>query len=215
MPEIEDPRALRMRLILALRQAGLREPRVLAVLEQVPRDWFLPGELPEDVWEDIALPLPGGEVATRPSVIGAALALLAPDSHSLVLEIGTGSGYQAALLTQMARKVISLERRRGLAVAARERLGKLRLLSAQVHCADGAEGWAREAPFDRIILNAAAPSLDLWRTQLAPRGVLVAPLQKPQGQVLARLTAEGVYEELPLPPGGEFQPLGRGLEEDL
>lgn len=215
MPEIEDPRALRMRLILALRQAGLREPRVLAVLEQAPRDWFLPGELPEDVWEDIALPLPGGEVATRPSVIGAALALLAPEPHSLVLEIGTGSGYQTALLTQMARKVISLERRRGLAVTARERLGKLRLLSAQVHCADGAEGWARDAPFDRIVLNAAAPSLDFWRTQLALGGVLVAPLQKPQGQVLARLTAEGAYEELPLPPGGEFQPLGRGLEEDL
>lgn len=215
MNQTEDPRAQRMRLILALRQAGLRDAGVLAVLEQVPRDWFLPGELAEDAWEDLALPLPGGEAATRPSIVGAALGLLAPEPHCVVLEIGSGSGYQTAALVHMARKVISLERRRGLAVAARERLGKLRMLAAQVHCADGSLGWPREGPYDRIVINAAVPSLEPWCAQLAPGGVVVAPVFSERGQVLARLGADGVRQEAPLPPGGAFAPLGSGLEEDL
>jgi len=215
-PETPDPLlAERMRLMLALRQSGVTDPLVLGALEQVPRGHFLPPESGELIWENVLHPLPHGETATKPGMVAVMLAALAIEPGSTVLEIGVGSGYQTAAIALLARKVVGLERRRGLAIAARERIGRLRLLNAHVHCADGWEGWAREGPYDRIIINAAIPGPDAWLGQLAEDGVLLAPFRSGPAQSLVRFDSGGrVLDEIAVPADARFAPLQRGVADE-
>lgn len=179
-----------MRLVLMLRQAGATDPQVLAAIERTPREVFAPPDCGDLAWEDVALPLPFGQFSTKPSLIGQMLALadIAPGSH--VLEVGVGSGYQTAVLALLARRVVGLERIRGLAMDARERLGRLRRMQAVVHCADGLEGWAREAPYDRILVNALVNDAAPFHAHLASDGILVAPMECPDGQRLVRFSGQ-------------------------
>ena len=124
-----------------------------------------------------------------------------------------GSGYQTAALALLSRKVVGLDRRRDLAIAARERLGRLRLMNVHVHCADGWEGWPREAPYDRIIINAAIPDPAPWVGQLAEDGMLLAPFRSGPAQTLTRFWRDGTREETPIRADARFAALQHGLPE--
>ncbi|MBL8550282.1 MAG: protein-L-isoaspartate O-methyltransferase [Hyphomonadaceae bacterium] len=170
-----DPARL-MRFVLELRQAGVTDRKTLAAMERTPRALFAPDHLSALALEDVALPLAHDQSLTKPSVVGRMIAALLLTGGELVLEVGTGSGYQTAALALMARKVTTLERHRPLVADARARFGGLRLMNVQAHVADGRAGWPDGAPYDRIIVNAAAESpppalLD----QLAPDGLLLMP----------------------------------------
>ncbi|MDX2233444.1 MAG: rRNA adenine N-6-methyltransferase family protein [Hyphomonadaceae bacterium] len=173
---MEDPGFDRlMRFVLELRQSGVTDARVLAAMERTPRTHFAPAQFAAFALEDRALPLADGQQMTKPSTVGRVLCALDLKGGETVLEVGTGSGYQAAVIGAVARRVISLERRQALAAAARGRVGQLRAMHVYVHWADGAEGWRDEPAFDRIVINAAvaAPPPAL-AAQLSAGGVMAA-----------------------------------------
>jgi len=200
-----------MRFILELRQAGVTDARVLGALERTPRHHYAPAHLSDLAYDDISLPLAQAQSMTKPSVVGRVVAALDVQPGDHVLEIGAGSGFQAAVLAQLGHKVVTIERWRDLAADARMRFGQARLMRAQAHMADGALGWPDEAPYDRIVINAAiaAPPPALL-AQLKPGGALVAPLGDAEGQRLIRWRNDTRDDFGPV----KFQPLEEGLGED-
>ncbi|MGE0595236.1 MAG: protein-L-isoaspartate(D-aspartate) O-methyltransferase [Hyphomonadaceae bacterium] len=204
-----DPARL-MRFVLEMRQGGLTDARTLSALERTPRTHYAPEHLDALALDDVGLPLAHGQTMTKPSIVGRMVEALGPQPGDSVLELGTGSGFQAAAIATLAHRVVTLERWRDLAAAARERIGAARLMRVFVHCADGFEGWADEGPYDRIIVNAAVlelppPLLD----QLKPGGVLIAPLGDAEGQRLVRYS-NGRRDDL---GPAKFAPLERGVIE--
>lgn len=182
-----SPRA-RARLVESLRRNGIRDERVLAVMGSVPRHLFIDEALASRAYEDTALPIGRAQTISQPWVVARMTeALLEGGPRSKVLEIGTGSGYQAAVLAHLVEHVYTVERIDELQRAARRRF--LRLGYRNVHCRydDGRIGWAEHAPYDAIMVTAAASALDpeLLR-QLSPQGVLVAPVGEPGAQQLMR-----------------------------
>jgi protein-L-isoaspartate(D-aspartate) O-methyltransferase len=170
----DDPARL-MRFVLEMRQEGVTHARVLSAMERTPRSHYAPAHLEGLALENVILPLAHAQTMTKPSVIGRMVAALDPQAGDTVLEIGTGSGYQSAVLSALAGKVVSLERQRDLVADARGRFGRARLTNVFAHVADGAEGWAENAPYDRIILNAAVREIPpALLAPLKPGGVLVA-----------------------------------------
>jgi protein-L-isoaspartate(D-aspartate) O-methyltransferase len=199
-----------MRFVLDMRQAGVTDARALSAMERTPRTHYAPTHLEALALDDVGLPLPHGQTMTKPSIVGRVIAALDPQADDTVLEVGAGSGYQAAVLSAMAHKVITLERWRDIATDARASFGGARLMRTFAHVADGYEGWAEDAPYDRIVVNAAmeeiAPAL---LAQLKPGGVLVAPVGDADAQRLIRL-CNGISEDLgPV----KFAALERGVEE--
>ncbi|MEZ0213348.1 MAG: protein-L-isoaspartate(D-aspartate) O-methyltransferase [Xanthobacteraceae bacterium] len=183
------PEALpRVALMLALRKRGLREPAVMRAFEQVPRDRFVEPESRPLAWADQALPISCGQTISQPSVIAWSTEALDLGPTHKVLEVGTGSGYHAALLGRIARAVVTLERFRTLAASAAERLRDLDIRNVEVVVADGALGWPAGAPYDRIVVNAAVERVPpALFEQLAENGVLVAPVGPPEAaQMLTR-----------------------------
>ncbi len=204
-----DPARL-MRFVLEMRQAGVTDARALAAMERTPRAHFAPEHLEGLALDDVGLPLPHAQIMTKPSLIGRMVAALSLAPEHAVLEVGTGSGFQAAVIAAMARRVVTLERWRELVAEARGRLGRARLLHVFAHTADGAEGWSEEAPYDRIVVNAAMADVPAALIeQLKPGGVLLAPLGDAEAQRLIRY-CNGDREDLgPV----RFQPLERGVGE--
>jgi len=205
-----DPARL-MRFVLEMRQAGVTDARALAALERTPRAHFAPAHLEGLALDDVGLPLPHGQSMTKPSLVGRVLTALQLAPEHVVLEIGAGSGFQAAAIADIARRVVTLDRWRDLVAEARGRLGRARLLHVFAHTADGAEGWAADAPYDRIVVNAAlsevpAPLLE----QLKPEGILLAPVGDADAPHLIRFR-NGEREDLgPI----RLAPLERGLGEE-
>lgn len=201
-----DPARL-MRFVLEMRQAGVTDARILSALERTPRTHYAPDHLAGLALDDVGLPLAHGQAMTKPSIVARMAAALEPLPEHAVLEIGAGSGFQAAVLSALAHRVVTIERWRDLAADARARFGTARLMRTFAHVADGFDGWAEEAPYDRIVVNAAledlpAPLLD----QLKADGVLLAPL----GERLVRYR-NGQREDLgPI----KFAPLERGVPEE-
>lgn len=204
-----DPARL-MRFVLELRQAGVTDSRTLSALERTPRADYAPTHLAGLAMDDVGLPLAHAQTMTKPSLIGRMVAALAPEAGDNVLEVGAGSGYQAAIIASLAHRVTSLERWRDLAAEARARIGTARLMRVHVHAADGFDGWADDAPYDRIIVNAALAELPpALLEQLKHGGVLLAALAGADGQRLIRYR-NGQQEDLgPI----KLQPLERGLED--
>lgn len=200
-----DPARL-MRFVLEMRQAGVTDARVLSALERTPRTSFAPTHLEGLAMDDIGLPLAHAQTMTKPSLVGRMLTALEAQAGDRVLEVGTGSGYQAAVLALLAHKVTTLERYRDLAAEARGRIGAARLMRAFAYCADGFDGWPEDAPFDRIIVNAGVAELPApLLAQLKPGGALVAAV----ADRLIRVR-NGVAEDLgPV----KLQPLERGIAE--
>ena len=176
--EHNDPYAeQRMEFLLTLRRRGIQDLRVLRALEFVPRERFVEPEQAEYAYDDSALPIECGQTISQPYVVAAMSEALALEPNHKVLEIGTGSGYQAAILAQLAAAVVSVERYRTLADAARRRLRAIGLDNVTVIVGDGALGAPEHAPFDRIIVTAAAPDVpQTLLDQLKEGGIMVVPI---------------------------------------
>ncbi len=180
------------RLILALRSQGVTDPAVLAAIERTPRDLFTPELFKERSWEDSALPIACGQTISQPFIVGLMTQALTLEPRARVLEIGTGSGYQTAVLSRLARLVYTIERYRTLKREAESRFETLGLTNVITKFGDGGQGWPEQAPFDRILVTAAAPSEPkLLLRQLKPAGVLVAPIGKGPVQRLMRYAGDG------------------------
>ncbi|MFT3955421.1 MAG: protein-L-isoaspartate(D-aspartate) O-methyltransferase [Piscinibacter sp.] len=183
-----DSADVRRQMVQRLHAQGLQHEVVLAALASVPRHLFVDAALATQAYEDTSLPIGHGQTISKPSVVGRMLELLmqgenARKAGSLgrALEIGTGCGYQAALLAQLARQVISIERLRPLHDKAREHLAALRLTQPRLVYGDGMRGHPPNAPYDSIIAAAGGEALPpAWLEQLAVGGRLVAPLQEPR-----------------------------------
>jgi protein-L-isoaspartate(D-aspartate) O-methyltransferase len=179
-----------------LRSRGIADPRVLEVMGLVPREAFVSGpghRRPEEAYRDSALPAGRGQTLSQPYMVARMTEALQPSENDRILEIGTGTGYQTAVLTHLAAEVWSVERDPVLADEARERLGHLGLLErVRLRVGDGSLGWPEAAPFDGILVTAGAPDVPkALKEQLAEGGRLVVPVGPRESQVLLRLTRRG------------------------
>ena len=188
----ENAKADLPRLMQALRDQGVTDPQVLKAIETTPRDLFTPDLFKERSWEDSALPIACGQTISQPFIVGLMTQALTLEPRARVLEIGTGSGYQTAVLSRLARLVYSVERYRTLKREAEARFETLQLTNVITKFGDGGMGWPEQAPFDRILVTAAAPSEPkVLLRQLKPAGVLVAPIGKGPVQRLMRYAGDG------------------------
>jgi protein-L-isoaspartate(D-aspartate) O-methyltransferase len=180
------------KLVLGLRSQGVTDPSVLAAIEKTPRDLFTPDLFKERSWEDSALPIACGQTISQPYIVGLMTQALTLEPRARVLEIGTGSGYQTAVLSRLSRLVYTVERYRTLLRAAEVLFDRLQITNVITKFGDGFLGWAEQAPFDRILVTAAAPEEPtLLLGQLKPSGVLVAPVGKGSVQELRRYAGDG------------------------
>jgi protein-L-isoaspartate(D-aspartate) O-methyltransferase len=182
----------RARLVLGLRSNGVTDPQVLNAIERTPRDLFVPNLFQERAWEDSALPIACGQTISQPLIVGMMTQALTLEPRARVLEIGTGSGYQTAVLSRLSRLVYSVERYRTLLRDAEARLKTLGLMNIITKFGDGGEGWPEQAPFDRIMVTAAMDAEPkALLSQLKPNGVLVAPIGRGPVQSLKRYVGDG------------------------
>jgi protein-L-isoaspartate(D-aspartate) O-methyltransferase len=175
-----------------IRRRGVASPRVLEAMLSVPRHEFVPDEFRADAYADKPLPIGEGQTISQPFMVGAMTEALELTGSERVLEIGTGSGYQAVVLSLLAREVISVESHTSLALAAQERLGRLGYANVHVHNGDGSLGFADAAPYDAILITAAAPDIPpLLASQLLEGGRLVIPVGGQENQELLQARKEG------------------------
>ncbi|HBF60899.1 MAG TPA: protein-L-isoaspartate O-methyltransferase [Methyloceanibacter sp.] len=197
---------------MQLRRRGIRDADVLRAIERIPRELFVDDAFSEHAYQDIALPIECGQTISQPFVVAIMTEKLDLKPTHKVLEIGTGSGYQAAILSQLCRRVYSVERWRELQKAAEARLAKLKIANVTTIIGDGWLGWPPQAPFDRIIVTAAAldaPAALL--DQLREGGRMIIPLgetRDTQSLVQIDKTPEGLVETPLLPV--RFVPLVHG-----
>ena len=203
----------KMRFLFALRPRGVTDSRVLTAMEKIDRGLFVRGIFADRAYEDMPLPIACGQTISQPSVVGLMTQALQVNPRDTVLEVGTGSGYQAAILSQLARRVYTVDRYRRLVREAGELFRQLDLVNITAITADGSHGLPDQAPFDRILVTAAAedppgPLLE----QLKPGGIMVVPVgQSDAVQALIKVTRTQSgfdYEELrPV----RFVPLVEGI----
>jgi protein-L-isoaspartate(D-aspartate) O-methyltransferase len=188
-----DPRLARERMVATqIAARGVRDERVLRAMREVPRDAFVPAPLKEDAYEDRPLPIGEGQTISQPYIVAAMTVLLAPGPEDHVLDIGTGSGYQAAILAVLVRSVVSVERHAALAARAVETLASLGLTNVEVIVGDGSAGYPARAPYDRILVAAGAPEVPAeLQDQLADGGRLVIPVGPPAFQRLTVVDRRG------------------------
>ena len=182
----------RMEFQLALRRRGISDQAVLRAMDEVPREYFVAAGFTETAYADQALPIACGQTISQPFVVAYMTEKLEVEPQHRVLEIGTGSGYQAAILARLAREVVSIERYRTLADAARERLKTLGYTNVTIRSGDGMAGAPDLAPFDRIMVTAAAEDVpEALVAQLAEGGKMVLPVgPRHDAQYIVRLTKQ-------------------------
>ncbi|MDP3961516.1 MAG: protein-L-isoaspartate(D-aspartate) O-methyltransferase [Pseudorhodobacter sp.] len=214
--EEDDPAERKMRFLFGLRSRGVTDARVLGAMEKIDRGLFVRGLFAERAYDDMPLPIACGQTISQPSVVGLMTQALNVQPRDVVLEIGTGSGYQAAILSQLARRVYTVDRHRRLVREASELFRTLNLGNITALVADGCHGLPDQAPFDRIIVTAAAedPPGPLL-AQLKIGGIMVLPVGQSdavQSLIKVTRTPRGFdYDEL-LPV--RFVPLVEGLGAD-
>ena len=195
MAAVSDPGVERMEFQLALRRRGISDQDVLRAMDAVPREYFVTTEFADNAYADQALPIACGQTISQPYVVAYMTEQLDVSRDQRVLEIGTGSGYQTAILSRLAREVVSIERYRTLADTARERLKTLGYSNVTILHGDGFAGAPERAPFDRIIVTAAAEDIpQALVDQLAPYGKMLLPVgshRGPQHIVKLTKTADG------------------------
>lgn len=178
----------RRRMVERLARAGVRDVRVLAALEAVPRHRLVPEALRGQAYREAAVPIGSGQTISAPAVVGAMSQALELRGGECVLEVGTGSAYQAAVLARLAERVISIERVPALAARARRALDELGVSNVVVHLGDGSLGRPADAPFDAILVTAGGPDIPRpLLDQLAPGGRLVGPFGTRERQLLVRI----------------------------
>jgi protein-L-isoaspartate(D-aspartate) O-methyltransferase len=194
-PGRADQSAPRRRMVERLAEAGVRDRRVLAAFAAVPRHLLVPEALHAQAYRDAALPIGEGQTISAPGVVAAMSEALELKGGETVLEIGTGSGYQAAILSQLAARVVSVERVQTLAARARRALDTLGMTNVVVYWGDGTRGRPNEAPFDAIVVTAGGPSVpEPLLAQLAVGGRLVGPFGERAEQRLLRVRRTGAHE---------------------
>jgi protein-L-isoaspartate(D-aspartate) O-methyltransferase len=202
----------KQRLIAELRRGGIDDERVLAVMTAIPREVFVSSTFVERAYDNMALPIGFGQTISQPLVVAAMTQALGVGPRMKVLEIGTGSGYQAAILAKLCRRLYTIERYKVLAKDAEKRLLDLRIHNVVYHVGDGTRGWPPQAPFDRIIVTAAAGEMPMALIeQLAVGGVMLVPVgADPVNQTVERVvrTEEGFTREPIMPV--RFVPLVGG-----
>lgn len=195
-PETRDARRRMVRNHLMAR--GIHARRVLAAMAWVPREWFVPPQHRRAAYDDRPLPIGNGQTISQPYVVAWMTAHLAPRRRERVLEVGTGSGYQTAVLARLAGRVYTTERLPDLLVEAEDRFRRLGMGTIERRLGDGAVGWPEQAPFDAIIVTAAAPAIPApLLDQLAPGGRLVIPVGDAGAQelVIMQRRSDGRLEE--------------------
>lgn len=187
---------------------GIRDPRVIEAMKWLPRERFFPKDLETHAFDDAAAPIGHGQTISQPYIVALMSEALHLEPHHKVLEIGTGSGYQAAILAKLAGEVYTVERVKSLLDEAFERLSSLHIRNVHFHFGDGSMGWAKHAPYDRIIITAAAPSVsDAIFDQLEEGGVCVAPVGSHDEQELVRYVKQDGQIESHNICGVRFVPL--------
>lgn len=191
-----------------LRPRGIRDPRLLNAMRRVPREAFVPESIAPDAYADGALPIDCNQTISQPVIVAMMTEALQLSGDEKVLEIGTGSGYQTAILAELAGEVFSIERHAELTRQAESRLSELGYKSVHLQIGDGSLGWPDEAPFDRILITAAAAECPpvLW-DQLCEGGILVGPFGPPSEQVLYELHKIGGKPKSKVLTGCRFVPL--------
>ncbi|MCD8475777.1 MAG: protein-L-isoaspartate(D-aspartate) O-methyltransferase [Shewanella sp.] len=174
-----------------LSEAGISHPGVLQALAATPRELFVDGALAHKAYENTALPIGSGQTISQPYIVGRMTELVLATNPAKVLEIGTGSGYQAAILAQLVPQLYTVERIKSLQIQARQRLKRLDLHNVSFKYGDGWQGWENRAPFDAIVVTAAAAEIpEALLQQLTDGGVLVVPVGEDNQQLL-RIVREG------------------------
>ena len=187
--------AQKIRLIMDLRRQGILDNDVLSAVERVPREMFVPEAMRAEAYENIPLPISQGQTISQPFIVAYMTQALCLGERNRILEIGTGSGYQAAVLAQLSRRVCTVERYRTLLRQAEACFEALKLHNITTRLGDGGKGWPELAPFARIIVTAAAPAMpQSLAEQLDDGGIMVIPVGTSGEQVLYRITRQG--EEL-------------------
>ena len=184
----------RIRLIMDLRKKGIKDTNVLAAIERVPREQFVPDAVRDQAWDDIALPIGCGQTISQPYVVARMTEALEISDRDKVLEIGTGCGYQCAVLAHLCRRVYSIERHKPLLEKAEKRLDQIKLRNYTAIVGDGMKGWPTingidQAPFDKIICTAAArrePPVALFK-QVKVGGMMIIPVDDGQGTQTLKL----------------------------
>jgi protein-L-isoaspartate(D-aspartate) O-methyltransferase len=201
---------------MELRRQGITDTSVLAAIERVPRDSFVPDTFKDQAYENIALPIKQGQTISQPYVVAYMTEALRVSSRMKVLEIGTGSGYQSAVLSKLCRRVYTVERYRSLLQEAEARFAALRISNVTTRVGDGMKGWPEQAPFERIVVTAAAATVpSALVDQLAIDGMMVLPLGSTtteQEIVRVTRTEHGCTEEALL--AVRFVPLLPGIAEE-
>jgi protein-L-isoaspartate(D-aspartate) O-methyltransferase len=190
--------AQRRALIERLQERGIRDMEVLRAFDQVPRHEFLPEAVWHRAYEDAPLPIGFGQTASQPSLQALYMQILQLRATDKVLEIGTGSGFQTAVLAQLADRVYSVERLRPLSIRARSVLDRLRVSNVALMVGDGTIGWSRYAPYDAILVAAGGPEIpEPLLAQLAEGGRMLIPVgdRSVQRLMLVRRTPEGIHSE--------------------
>ena len=202
----------KLRLLMELRRAGIGDARVLGAIEKTPREKFVPALFEDRAYENVALPIGDGQTVSQPYVVALMTEKLMPGERQNVIEIGTGSGYQTAVLARLCRRVFSIERHRELLRGAEARFAELRLRNIVCRFGDGTKGWPEQAPYDRVLVTAAASDVpSALVDSLAPGGILVAPVgEDHRDQQLLRIRRNddgfstedlGLVRFVPLVPG--------------
>ncbi len=207
----------KIELIMGLRARGIRNTRVLAAIETVPREVFVPDAFQDLAYAEQALPIECGQTLSQPFIVAFMTDRLNVGDRMKVLEVGTGSGYQSAILAQLCRRVYTIERYRTLVKSAEQRFARLRLANITTLLGDGNKGWPKQAPFERIIVTAAAPKLPRQLIeQLAVGGILICPVEvSPGKQEILRITrTEDDFNRESLMPV-RFVPLVEGIARGM
>ena len=211
------PAEQKMQFLFQLRSKGVTDARVLEAMEAIDRGTFVKGIFADRAYEDMPLPIASGQTISQPSIVGKMTQALEITPKSKVLEVGTGSGYQAAILAKLARRVYTIERHRRLARRSKELLHRLGLHNITVVHGDGSLGLPEQVPFDRIIVTAAAEDPpQILLDQLRPGGIMVLPVgQSHSVQTLIKVSkTEHGLEYTELGPV-RFVPLVEGIAHDV
>ena len=212
----------KLRLLMELRRAGIGDARVLGAIEKTPREKFVPPAFEDQAYDNLALPIGQGQTVSQPYVVALMTEKLELGERHHALEIGTGSGYQTAVLARLCRRVFSVERHRELLRDAERRFGELALRNIVCRFGDGMKGWPEQVPYDRVIVTAAAAEVPATLIEgLAPGGILVAPVgEDHRDQQLVRIRRQdhgfstenlGLVRFVPLIAGLPRRSGGHGL----